>query len=423
MRLLPAIALAALVSLFHAAASRAAPCAGFTDVDDASPFCTSVAWLKNQGVTSGCSATAYCPEANVSRLQMAAFLARFGNALPRPAPMVPKANVVTVHSGGAALARAIVGSDGIPAVVRVDGTSLTFHKCVTADCTAVGTVTLSAEANSSVSQPVDAIVGTDGFPLVAYASAAGGLRATKCSDASCTGPTTTTTVDLVSPASMVSVALGVDGNPLVAYRNAAGAYPVLRCSTPSCSGVASASNVIGVPAGAPNTLALVMPPDGNALIAVSGPGMGTWIAKCALPACTGAVAMLAGAPEASTLVIDNSGMPVIVGLASNLLTVGHCPTRDCSSGTSFTTVPEIGAGAVSVTISSTGRLVVAVETGFVLCTTPSCEKHLPTPAPAGGMPSVITMPNDLPFVVFAGPTAFTTLRCGNLLCTDNWTRR
>ena len=60
----------------------AAPCAGFTDVDDANGFCPNVEWLKNRAITLGCtSTTLYCPGDFVSRLAMAAFLNRLANAL------------------------------------------------------------------------------------------------------------------------------------------------------------------------------------------------------------------------------------------------------------------------------------------------------------------------------------------------------
>jgi hypothetical protein len=62
--------------------AQAAPCAGFTDVDDTSQFCGNVTWLKNRGITLGCtSATLYCPNDFVSRLQMAAFMNRLGDSL------------------------------------------------------------------------------------------------------------------------------------------------------------------------------------------------------------------------------------------------------------------------------------------------------------------------------------------------------
>jgi len=76
--LLAAVAAAALA----APLASAAPCAGFTDVDSTSSFCPNVEWLKNRKVTLGCtSATLYCPNDPVSRLQMAAFMNRLGTAL------------------------------------------------------------------------------------------------------------------------------------------------------------------------------------------------------------------------------------------------------------------------------------------------------------------------------------------------------
>jgi hypothetical protein len=80
-----AAAVAGLAALFASSNASAAPCAGFTDVDDAdpntAPFCSSVEWIKNRGVTSGCTSTLYCPQDNVTRLQMAAFMKRLGDRL------------------------------------------------------------------------------------------------------------------------------------------------------------------------------------------------------------------------------------------------------------------------------------------------------------------------------------------------------
>lgn len=70
--------------LLAAEGAHAAPCAGFTDVDTVTDaaFCPSVQWIRNRGVTLGCtSTTLYCPANNVSRLQMAAFMNRLGAAL------------------------------------------------------------------------------------------------------------------------------------------------------------------------------------------------------------------------------------------------------------------------------------------------------------------------------------------------------
>lgn len=48
----------------------------FTDVPDSSTFHTNIARVYGARITAGCTATTYCPTENVSREQMAAFLAR-----------------------------------------------------------------------------------------------------------------------------------------------------------------------------------------------------------------------------------------------------------------------------------------------------------------------------------------------------------
>jgi hypothetical protein len=74
----------ALIGLlaFNVAPAAAAPCAGFTDVQDTDLFCTAVEWIRNRGVTLGCtSTTLYCPASSVTRASMALFLNRLGSAL------------------------------------------------------------------------------------------------------------------------------------------------------------------------------------------------------------------------------------------------------------------------------------------------------------------------------------------------------
>lgn len=107
------IARAVLLScaLVHPPLALAAPCAGFTDVDTSSPFCANVAWMKNRGITLGCTATLYCPDEFVTRLQMAAFLYRLGfqNAF--------------LQGGNSFGATAIVGTDdNQPLEMHVNGT-------------------------------------------------------------------------------------------------------------------------------------------------------------------------------------------------------------------------------------------------------------------------------------------------------------
>jgi hypothetical protein len=84
LRKLTLVMAAATAAFVTAPAAVAAPCAGFTDVDDTvvgATFCRYVEWLKNRAVTLGCTSTLYCPNDSVSRLQMAAFMNRLGTAL------------------------------------------------------------------------------------------------------------------------------------------------------------------------------------------------------------------------------------------------------------------------------------------------------------------------------------------------------
>lgn len=71
----------AVLAVAAAPTLHAAPCVGFTDVEDTSVFCRNVEWLKNRSITLGCiNATTYCPNDPVTRVQMALFLQRAGNA-------------------------------------------------------------------------------------------------------------------------------------------------------------------------------------------------------------------------------------------------------------------------------------------------------------------------------------------------------
>jgi len=74
--------LLALLSLAPSQPAHGQNCVGFTDVPQSSPFCANVEWLKNREITLGCgTATTFCPNDPVTRLSMAAFMNRLGNAL------------------------------------------------------------------------------------------------------------------------------------------------------------------------------------------------------------------------------------------------------------------------------------------------------------------------------------------------------
>jgi hypothetical protein len=85
MRLRHLLATLATTLALAAPAAQAAPCVGFSDVDETSPFCPNVEWVKNRAITLGCPspgpASQYCPNEPTLRIQMAAFLNRLGTTL------------------------------------------------------------------------------------------------------------------------------------------------------------------------------------------------------------------------------------------------------------------------------------------------------------------------------------------------------
>ena len=52
--------------------------AGFTDVPPGSQFSAEIAWLAETGISNGCGNASFCPDAPVTRGQMASFLYRAG---------------------------------------------------------------------------------------------------------------------------------------------------------------------------------------------------------------------------------------------------------------------------------------------------------------------------------------------------------
>jgi hypothetical protein len=104
-----ALLLGVAFSLFMTSAF-AQNCDGFTDVLASSSFCPDVTWMKTYGITKGCTASEYCPDDNVTRLQMAAFMHRLGE------------NPAFVNGGNAFGAAAVLGtSDNNSLTINVDG--------------------------------------------------------------------------------------------------------------------------------------------------------------------------------------------------------------------------------------------------------------------------------------------------------------
>ncbi len=157
--------LAALaIATGSAATLHAAPCAGFTDVEDSDAFCTSIAWMKNRAITLGCTATLYCPGDFVRRDQMAAFMYRLGfqNAF--------------LQGGNAFGATAVAGTlDNHAVHVRVNGaTAQRWLPAANAESGAVPNVVAGHEDNAAARNCALPILCVSTEPVVGAVIAGGG---------------------------------------------------------------------------------------------------------------------------------------------------------------------------------------------------------------------------------------------------------
>lgn len=101
-------------------------CAGFTHVPDNETCCPSAQWLRNRGVTLGCTATQYCPTNAATRAQMALFMHRLGKALtPVVLHREQSQNDVTVGPGEQVICETAdftVAAGSFPRLARFNGT-------------------------------------------------------------------------------------------------------------------------------------------------------------------------------------------------------------------------------------------------------------------------------------------------------------
>lgn len=126
----PAVALRLAVlalGLAGATSAAAAPCSGFADVDSGSAFCANVEWVRNRGITLGCTATQFCPAEPVSRLQMATFMRRLGAAL-QPAFLNAHQYVSNVTGDGSRILCQVVADPApVPRIATPSSVVLTYH--------------------------------------------------------------------------------------------------------------------------------------------------------------------------------------------------------------------------------------------------------------------------------------------------------
>jgi hypothetical protein len=117
------VAIAVLAGVLCPIPATAQICAPFTDVLASSGFCTNIQWMYNRGITTGCTATTYCPAQFVRRDQIAAFMNRLADSL---FPLTCTSGQVMKWNGTAwACAQDATGGGGGGVTSIIAGTGLT----------------------------------------------------------------------------------------------------------------------------------------------------------------------------------------------------------------------------------------------------------------------------------------------------------
>jgi len=105
---------------------------GFTDVDDDSVFLADIQWMKDTGVTKGCNPPTndrFCPEGNVTREQMSAFMHRLAvNKVVDAATAVKAEHATTADSATSAVtADTAVEADNADTLDGKDSSAFVEH--------------------------------------------------------------------------------------------------------------------------------------------------------------------------------------------------------------------------------------------------------------------------------------------------------
>ena len=134
-----------------APAALAAPCAGFTDVEDGGGFCPNVEWMKN-GRSRWAARRRRCTARNaVGRLPMAAFMNRLGTALtPVQFPVDVAPGAIDLDAGLVVCQTQDFAVEGFPRRAYVD---LSFSGNATGGCRAGGRRRDERERRSELDQP------------------------------------------------------------------------------------------------------------------------------------------------------------------------------------------------------------------------------------------------------------------------------
>jgi hypothetical protein len=121
----------------------------FSDVPNSNPFHGDIAAVANAGVTSGCGGGKFCPDRNVTRAEMAAFLNRLGALASNKTPVVNADRVDGLDS-----TVLLLGTAPIPAGATVTGYASYDHSVISDNTDVMVSVQLPAPAPVNLSSNI-----------------------------------------------------------------------------------------------------------------------------------------------------------------------------------------------------------------------------------------------------------------------------
>ena len=179
-----------------------------------------------------------------------------------------------------------IGVDGNPIISYHDETNGSLKVAACSDTTCSGTATITT-VDQLIVWHTSITIGADGNPIISYYAAnSKDLKVAACTNPTCTDTPTITTVDStdnVGP--FTSITIGVDNNPIISYYdNTYKALKVAACTNPTCTDTTTITTVDSGSAGQYSSITIG--PDGNPIISHADTDGNLKVAACTNPTCS-----------------------------------------------------------------------------------------------------------------------------------------
>ena len=279
-----------------------------------------------------------------------------------------------------------IGVDGNPIISYQDETNGFLKVAACSDTTCSGTATITT-VDQVIVWHTSITIGADGNPIISYFAAnSKDLKVAACTVPTCTNIPTITTVDStdnVGP--FTSITIGADNNPIISYYdNTYKALKVAACTNPTCTDTTTITTVDSGSAGQYSSITIG--PDGNPIISHANTDGNLKVAACTNPTCTNTPTITTidtdGSVASTSITIGVDGNPIIsyYDATNGDLKVAACTNPTCTDTPTFTTVDNTGNVGLfaSITIGPDGNPIISYydftngSLKVAACTNPTC---------------------------------------------------